>query len=425
MELEPGAEDEGPFFAWLPPEDRLWRHPSETGEHDFASAQLASLGAGRAASGLLRAAASSASGKTWTVAVIAGLVGALAASGLGMATGWWNHKTTVVQAELPATSEVSLSDPGSGAVNWTALEDAVAPNVVSVNVQAPTGPQTGSGLVLTAPGDGKAFVVTDRALFAPSQSAAYNGRVEVSFLSGDTARGRLVGEDPLSGLAIVEVPNVVRSLPLLGTVADLHDADEVLAVGARDQLGGYVFTGSVTGEDREADLADGSEVDELITLNVPSMTQSAAGGPVLDRLGRVVAVTVDPQLADSSQQPVAFAVPIDEVKRVATQIIDGQAVTHAWLGITDADDLPSMMAHQYGLPGGVQADAIEPGSPAAHIGMGPHDVITRFDGRPVSSAGALISLLDGCNPGQMADITYMHAGKTVQTTVKLGTEPDD
>jgi putative serine protease PepD len=425
VELDPGAEDEGPFYAWIPPEDRLWRHPSETGENRFEGAEIHSLLGGGAGSGarLVRAMAASAGGKTWTVAVIAGLVGALAASGLGMATGWWNHHTTIVRAELPATSAVSLADAGDATVNWTAIESSVAPLVVSVTVQAPNGPQTGSGLVVSAPGNGKAYVVTDRALFVPAQAAAYMGLIQVAFLSGATTRGHLIGQDLLSGLAVVEVPNTVKAVPLFGTVANLRDADPVLAVGARDQTGGYVFTGSVSGEDREANLADGSEVDDLMALNLPAMSQSATGGPILDRFGQVVGITVDPQLADASDQASSFAVPIDEVTRVSAQLINGQSPTHAWLGVTNADDLPEMMAHQYSLTGGVQVDAVEKGSPAAEIGMGPHDIITELDGRPVASTGTLISILSSCDPGRSTDITFIHSGRTVKTTVTMGTEP--
>lgn len=431
VELEPGAEDEGPFFPWIPPEDRLWRHPSESGEHRFDPGELASFGNGGLRNSLvggsraIRSMASSVGGRTWTAAVIAGLVGALTASGLGMATGWWNHHTTVVRAELPATSAVSLAEAGQGAVNWTGIEESVAPMVVSVSVQTPTGPQSGSGLVVSAPGNGKAFVVTNRALFMPAQSEAVGAAIRVSFLSGFTSKARLIGQDELSGLAIIEVPDAVKAVPLFGSVANVRDADPVLTVGARDVLAGYVFTGSVSGQDREAQLADGSEVDDLLALNIPAITQAATGGPVLDRFGEVVGITVDPQSADTSSQPLAFAVPIDEVNRVAIQLINGQKPAHAWLGITGVDDLPSMIAHQYGLTGGVQAGAIESGSPAARIGMGAHDVITQFDSKPVTSTGALVSILDNCDPGHVASITYIHSGKTIHTSVTLGNEPDD
>ncbi|MBV9661298.1 MAG: serine protease [Acidimicrobiales bacterium] len=429
MELEPGAEDEGPFFAWIPPEDRLWRHPSESAEARFERAEIHALtragftGPSGGGARLVRAMAGSHGGRTWTVAVIAGLVGALTASGLGMATGWWNHQTTVVRAQLPATSAVSLAEAGPSGVNWTAIEESVAPMVVSLTIQAPTGPQKGSGLLVSAPGNGKAFVVTDRALFQPAQSVAYIGAIQVSFLAGTVAKARLVGQDSLSGLAVIEVADAVKAVPLFGTVANLRDADAVLAVGARDLLSGYVFTGSVSGQDREANLADGTEVDDLIALNVPSLSQSATGGPVLNRLGQVVGITVDPQTTDSSNQSLAFAVPIDEVSRVAAQLINGQAPTHAWLGVTDADDLPSMIAHQYSLTGGVQAGVVEKGSPAARIGMAPNDIITSIDSKPVTSTGALISILAGSDPGHVAQITYIHAGKTVNTTVVLGNEP--
>ncbi len=419
-----GGDEDGPLFAWLPPEDRLWRHPSEA----FASPGAAAF---PAPPSLDRPGAAPAGSRgTWvrtcTVAVVAGMVGALAASGVGVASGWFDHQTTIVRSVQASTPAVSLDEVSGSPSNWSAAEESVAASVVSVSVDSPAGPQQGSGLVIVATTGPNAFVVTDRSLFTADQAAGYRGAVTVTFLSGEESKAKLVGQDSLSGLAVLEVADPSRDVPAAtGSVASLRDAEPVLAVGARSLNGGSLSIGSVSGEDRTVNLADGTDMDNLIAVTMPPMTPQATGGPLLDQYGRVVGLTVNVNAADTSDQEVTFAVPIDVVDRVVTQIIDGQRVSHAWLGVANAEDVPSTMAHQLGLTGGVEVGQVTPGSPAGRAGIRAHDIISAFDGKPLSSTGALVSELAALQPGTRVALTYIDAGRSVSTTLQLAQEPAD
>jgi putative serine protease PepD len=414
--FEPGftdmSDDDGPFFAWLPPEDRLWRHPSEGTPGPRAP---------RRSPGMVGPA-----GNMWAVAVIAGVIGALAASGLGVATGWWSHTTTVVRSiqSQPETPTVSLADAGNG-VNWTAADDAVSPSVVGITVQGGSGPQAGSGLLLLQSGDGGGYVVTDRSLMASSLSMGYLGAIQVTFLSGHQSKGQLVGQDPLTGLAVIHVSDTDRTVPpSTGSVADLHKADPVLALGAEASPEGSVFLGSVSDEDQKVQLADGTDMDNLLTFS-PPMAATAAGGPLIDEYGRVVGMTVGLQPVNAADQQLSFAVPIDEVSRVVDQIVAGHRVTHPWLGVDVAVDVPSTTAHRFGLVGGAEVNTILSGSPASSVGMRSSDIITSFDSQPVTSSGTLISLLEKCNPGQTVPITFIDGTRLVTSKVTLANEPND
>lgn len=404
------AEDEGPFLGWLPPDDRLWRHPSEGIP---VPDRIAVRARPRLSSG----------GRLWAMALLAGVIGALAASGIGAATSWFSQKTTVIRDVMSTTPPVSLAEAPNGPVNWTVIDDSIAPMVVNITVNGMAGPQIASGLLLGVSGvSGKAVVVTDRSLFYSDQSADYLGSIQITFLSGVKAGGHLIGQDRLSGLALLEVPIPVKVTPNIGSVSELRTADQVLAVGARNLSGGSVATGSVSGDDRYVNLPDGTELENLIAVTLPPLSYSATGGPILDQFGRVIGVTVNPDPNDTSDQGVAYAVPIDEVMHVVSQIIAGVAVTHAWLGVTNGHDLPSSIASQYGLRGGVQVDQIESGSPVALVGMKPHDIITEFDGQPVLSTGDLISRLNKLDPGHFAAITFIDDNRAIQTQVRLANE---
>lgn len=410
---EPWGDDEGPFFAWLPREDRLWLHPSEAVRAGVDSATVPA-GHGVRLPQIV--------GTTWAVAVVAGLIGALAATGVGVASGLWPHDTTVVRPAVESTSAVSVADLGAEPTDWTAVDDSVAPSVVGVSVEGAAGTAAGSGVVILTTG-GQAYVVTDRSLLSPDMAAGYIGHLNVTFYSGQTDQARLVGQDPQSGLAVLATGDPAGLVAAeISSTSDLDVAAAVLAVGSRTVAS--VATGSVSGEDRSVEVSDGTQMDDLLALTMPADSPNADGGPILDEYGHVVGITVGLDPTNESDEQFTFAVPGDEVLRVATEMIDGNEVTHPWLGLTDASDVPSAMAHALGLVAGVEAGAVETGSPAGAAGMRSDDILIAFDGKPVDSTGTLVAYLNSCYPGANVPITYVHDGRSVTTDVKVGNEPN-
>lgn len=416
------GDDEGPFYAWLPPEDRLWRHPSEGHRGESSGLTGGTANSRRWVASLPRVAVRT----TWAVALIAGLIGATTATGVGLATGLWPHNTTVIKPQLSSSSAVSLAAVGAETTDWQAIDDSVAASIVTVSVDGGAGPEIGSGVVWLQPAEGTAYVVTDRYLFARGLAAGYIGQTTVTFLSGLNAAAQLVGDDALSGLAVLRVSGIAAATAVpatIGTVANLGDAGQVMAVGSRAVAS--ISTGSVSAEDRSVELTDGTDLDGLLAVTMPTLSPSADGGPVLDQYGQVVGITLNLAPADSTDEPLTFAVPIDSVSRLVPQIISGSRLTHPWLGIADADDLPSVMAHQLGLAGGVQAASVSPSSPAGRAGMHANDIITSLNGQTVTSTGQLMAQMSDCVPGYRVALTYVHAGRTVQTMVRMGEEPSD
>lgn len=407
METDDGLDDDGPSRPLLPPDDRLWRHPSE----------LRDAGVGSPASAV-RNPPSSGPGRVWAVAIVAGVVGALTASGVGMLSGAFEQQTTVVRSVSQGPSLTLASDNGNGttAVDWRGVDDAIAPSVVAIEVSSASGPATGSGMLMVQ-GDDSSYVVTDSSLVAAG------GSISVSYLSGDTVRGRLVASDPLSGLALLAVPRGQGIIPPLGTVAELQDATPVLAVGARTLPGGSVFAGSVSGEDREVDISTGQSMENMIAMTSAQIPSSAAGGPLVDSSGRVIGVTLSLDPTDPTDQGLTFAVPIDLVKRICSEMLTDTTVQHPWLGITEAVDLSSAIANQLGVSGGAQISGIWPGGPASHAGLSSNDIIISFDGSPVTSTGSLTTLLAGAPLGKVVHISYIHDRVQRTGTLMVSDQP--
>jgi S1-C subfamily serine protease len=333
-----------------------------------------------------------------------------------MVTGVFERQTTVVHSVISTGPAETLASAGGSNVDWSNVDDAIAPSVVEIDVSTASGPASGSGF-LFLPGQRETYVITGSSLVANATD------IHVTFNSGDQYRARVIGQDPVSGVALLAVPTWDRPFPQLGSVASLHVANQLLAVGART-ASGSVVTGSVTAEARAVDVAGGNTMQNLIGVSGPPLPSTAAGGPLVDDQGRVVGITLSLNPVNSSDQAVTFAVPVDVAVHVVQQMLSGTSVTHPWLGVTSASDITSGTAQQYGLVGGAQIEQVSPGSPASRLGLGPTDIITSFDNQAVISGGSLTQLVSQGQLGRPLTLSYLHQGKAVHTSVYLWNQPD-
>jgi putative serine protease PepD len=416
VEPDDGRDEEGPFSPWVPPDDRLWRHPSEVPANRPADAPASNQPRQDSANARLLSGLRNPATRLWTIAVIAGLIGAVAASGIGMMTGAFQHKTTVVHSVIPAGPSETLTSDATQGVNWSHVDDMIAESVVEIDVSTASGPASASGY-LFAPGNRESYVITDSSLVANAND------IRVTFNAGDRYHAHLVQQDPVSGVALIAVPTWEHSFPQLGTVASLQIANQLLAVGART-ASGSVFQGSVTAEDRAVDITGGTTMQGLIGVSGPPLPSGAAGGPLVDDQGRVVGITLNLSPVNAADQNLTFAVPVDVAMHVVQQMLAGEKVTHPWLGVTSASDITSAAAAQYGLAGGAQVEQVSPGSPAAQLGLTPSDIITSFDNQPVISSGSLTQLLSQAVAGQRVMLSYLHDGKHIQARVPIWNQPD-
>lgn len=420
VDPDDGFEEEGPFSVWLPPDDRLWRHPSEIGASLSASLDATRdfdaghgfNGPGSEVGGILHLSPV----RTWTVAVVAGLVGALLASGVTMATGNFGARSTpgadVTQLATPDTVALSVPAPSAApAPNWPAVESAIAASMVAV--LASNG-SSGSG-VLFASGPGRSYILTSNDLVT--------GHIEVTFNDGQQEPARLVSADPTSGLAILSVAGDQRALPAFGSVANLRVAEPVLAVSGGEPQGAPPSPLSVSSVDTATVASDDQTLVGMLAVTGSTVTDE--GGALVDASGKVVGITTSVTATAPDQQGTSYAIPIDVAAHVARQMLDHARVTHPYLGVLQAADLSSITARQLGVRGGAVVDTVAPGSPAARAGLSTEDVITGMDGKAVTSAGSLVYALWHCRPGSSVTISYLHQGTTkpVSITLRVDEQP--
>lgn len=383
---EEGQEDEGPLFAWLPPEDRLWRHPSEVGADGPAPVP--------------RPRPSWPATHVWTVALAAGLVGALLTSALLVVTGslFPRATTRVIEGtETPTSLLTNQTDPPGGAAQtWPQVAKALAPSVVAVTSSVGgSGGQTGSGVIFET-GAGTTDIITSKDLL---QSG---GSVQVQFNDGRSLPAHLVGTDQATDIAVLSVPVKDGNLPYWGTVANLSDAQSVLAMGASTASDGGYVQGTVTGLDQAVPDQNDSMLVGMVAISGGPVPSGTDGGAVVDQAGEVVGIDTASAATSSSSQSVTYAVPVDQAMRVANQIISKRQPTHPWLGIEASTDVTQAK----GGPAGALVTQVYPGTPAWSAGLRPDDIITSIAGQRVTSSAMVTSVVANMRVGRRVAVSF-------------------
>jgi len=398
MPADDDADDDGrPSGPPLPPDDRLWRHPSE-----LAAAPAPGLTRGETASGRRP--------RAWPLAMAAALGGAAVATGALAATGALTGDVVERHViEKVAVTPVVSSPMGPSAPEMTALIDQMAPSVVRLRVDRDGTTTDASGVVFRDDG-----VLLTGARVVDGATA-----IEVLLADGRRFDGRLVGADPLTDVAVVDIDATQLPVAVLATSRPLEVGEATVAVGAPSAPGAepLAASGMVTGLDRSLRTDDGSTLHGLIELHNHARGE-LAGGPLVDAAGAVVGITTAP----AGDEGVGHAVPVELARRVAAQLLAHGHAVHGWLGIEGAD-LPAEDRTALGLAGGALVEGVVTGSPAEQAGLATGDVITDIDGAEVRSIAALIVALRRCDPGDELVVGYRRQAAAHATTVVVGERP--
>jgi S1-C subfamily serine protease len=192
--------------------------------------------------------------------------------------------------------------------------------------------------------------------------------------------------------------------------------DFALAIGNPLGLRSSVTEGIVSSLGRTVSEGNGIALSSAIQTSA-AINPGNSGGALVDLQGRVIGIptlaALDPELGGAQAPGIGFAIPSNEVKKIADQLIaNGQVVKsgRAYLGVRVATI----------VGGGVLVSAIVPGGPAAKAGIKPGDLILEVGGQPTPTADVLVSVLANLHPGQQVPVKLLRHGKQVIVTVTLG-----
>ncbi|MGW4151412.1 trypsin-like peptidase domain-containing protein [Streptomyces albogriseolus] len=326
--------------------------------------------------------------------------------------------------ELPqAGVEAPDRDPDSVA----GIAAQALPSVVTLHVSGGGRAGTGTGFVL----DDRGHILTNDHVVEP---AGENGDITVTFHSGDTAEANVVGRDSGYDLAVVRVKGVRGLTPLpLGNSDNVQVGDPVVAIGAPFDLAGTVTSGIISARERPitagGEKGDGSDVSYVDALQTDApINPGNSGGPLLDGKGRVIGINsairsadggLDPEGGQSGSIGLGFAIPINQGKRVAEELIETGKATHPVIGIT-LDMEYSGDGARVAAEGGDGGPPVSTGGPGAKAGIRPGDVITEVDGRPVHSGEELIVKTRAHRPGDRLELTLERDGEERTVSLVLG-----
>jgi putative serine protease PepD len=357
--------------------------------------------------------------------LVGALLLALVAGGIGGGVGAYVERNGgLTSVELPQAGP----DSGDRAPDSVAgIAASALPSVVTLHVEGAAESGTGTGFVL----DNEGHILTNNHVVAPAGST---GDITVTFSGGETASAEIVGKDSGYDLAVVKVSGVSGLKPLpLGNSDNVQVGDPVVAIGAPFDLSNTVTSGIISAKQRPitagGEKGDGTDVSYVDALQTDApINPGNSGGPLVDSQAHVIGINSAIRAADSGAGPesgqsgsigLGFAIPINQGKRVAEELINTGKATHPVIGVTLDMEFTGDGA-KVGSKGADGAPAVTEGGPGAKAGIQPGDVITEVNGRRVHSGEELIVKIRAHRPGDRLGLQLTRGGEDLSMTLTLG-----
>ena len=414
---EPSPATGGPFVSYPPPTGGPFVHlppapvgpPSASGllvsDHPSEPSGLRGLGPGAIS------------------AIVAGALAiAIVAATLGGVTGaYLVGRAAGGTVALPAAPAGSLARP-EGSI--AAIATRSLPSVVTIKVTGSTAEGTGSGFVLRKDG----YILTNNHVVAV---AAKTGKITVLFSDGKSTDATIVGRDESYDLAVIRVDRHNLPLLALGVSSTVVVGDPVIAVGAPLGLDSTVTSGIVSALNRPV-TAGGPGASSASFINAiqtdAAINPGNSGGPLLDMAGRVIGVNSAIARVAGSDSPlgglsgnigVGFAIPSDQARKTAEQLIADGKATHPVIGVS----LDTTYQGEGVKISGTAKDGSSPitkGGPADKAGLKPGDVVLKFAGKVVNDPDELVVAIRAKSVGDEVELTIRRGGavRTVKMTLQ-------
>jgi putative serine protease PepD len=348
---------------------------------------------------------------------VAVVIGAGAGAGAYALTSQGSGAPTTSRVVVPAQPASSTSTVDT----LTQLYRQDAPGIVDITVESSGGDSSG-GFPFGQPGgrqkqhaEGTGFVIDSNGNILTAEHVVDKANsIKVEFSDGTTTKATLVGADKSTDTAVIHVDVAASKLhPLtLGDSDSVQPGQAVVAIGSPFGLAETMTAGIVSATDRTITAPSGFSITGAIQTDA-AINHGNSGGPLIDAATNTVIGINDQIESDTNDNAgVGFAVPINAAKSVAKTLIAGGTVKHAYVGVRIED-----------VTGGARIATVRPGSPAAKAGLEVGDVVTAYDGRPVTSADELTADVSSSKVGQTVTVTVRRDGTTKHLSITLGVQP--
>jgi S1-C subfamily serine protease len=376
---------------------------------------------------------------TYAALVASAVLGGAVAVGAVALLGGLEGDTTVV-TETEASSARTVRTP-AGALSVNDIYERTAPGVVQITSTSRGSDSFSGGVAPSALGSG--FVVDKAGHIVTNYHVVQGGdRINVSFSNRDTVEARVVGTDPSTDLALLEVGTSSSALtPLrLADSDEVEVGDPVVAIGNPFGLDRTATAGIVSALQRFITSPNQFTIDHVIQTDAP-INKGNSGGPLLNDRAEVIGVNTQIETGNVSTGNVGigFAVPSKTVKDVVAEILRKGYVEHAWLGL-GGEPVTEELAETFNLPveKGVLVEQVFPGSAAAKADLRPGDtqvvvagetyvlggdIIVSVNGEKISAIEEIRDVVTALEPGQKVKLGIYRDEARSSVTVTLGRQP--
>lgn len=277
---------------------------------------------------------------------------------------------------------------------------------------------SGSGIILSKDG----YILTNSHVVTPSKetnSRFYtingNTKITVTLSNDEKVPAKVIGVDEISDLAVIKVEKDNLTPAKLGNSDEIKLGQFVMAIGSPLGLNGTVTSGIISTKSRKVSLSDGSSLNAIQTD--ASINQGNSGGALVNAKGEVIGVNTL-KLAGNGVEGIGFAIPINQTKKISEELIKNGSVRRPALGIV-GKEITEETAQVLGVKKGIfLLDVAKDGS-ADKAGIKKSDVITKFNGKEVSSISDLNEEKNNISENQEVDVEIIRAGEKQTIKVKM------
>jgi len=277
----------------------------------------------------------------------------------------------------------------------------------------------GSGVIVSPDG----YILTNNHVVAKATE------ISVSLSDKRAFKGKVVGADPQTDVAVVKIDATNLPTASLGDSSALHVGDIVMAFGNPFGLNFTVTRGAVSALGRSE---GGIETFQNFIQTDAAINPGNSGGALVNVHGQVVGINTailsggsGPE-GEGSFMGIGFAIPINMAKHVMEDLVKTGKVSRGYLGI-EIRDLDEGLAKQFNVPdtSGALVEDVTAGGPADKAGLKNGDVVRKVDGQTVSDAGQLTASVTNLNPGTVTTLDILRDGHPMTLKVTLGERPSN
>ena len=348
-----------------------------------------------------------------------------------------NSQLAEVPKVVAATEAPTLYDENI----VTSLYERTAPAVVEVTTRTKRDIEAFGLDFPLQTGQGSGFIIDEDGHVLTNYHVVVGAdEVRITLQDGRMLEAEVLGTDREDDVALLKVDadEVSGIVPLaLGDSDAVKPGQMAIALGAPFGLQGSITVGVISGTGRSVTGIANRNITDTIQTDA-AINFGNSGGPLLNSKGEVVGINTAIQASFSQATGIGYAVPINTVKSVLPDLIEGEEISRPWLGISGMA-INSDLVERLELPleSGVYVISVTPDSPAEEAGVRGSgtdefrqpafggDIITEVDGQAVSSVEDLLKYFNGKRPGDQIILSIYREGEPIAVDATLGEWPEE